>query len=84
MAKDAKAQELIVKAKLYRLFAFVFALTGLVIFGVMFKQQTDGSVFSALTNPFIIVMVLFPFMPAVFLSLRAKKLETLAAAKSRK
>jgi xanthine/uracil/vitamin C permease (AzgA family) len=63
------------KAKLLRFFALVFAVVGLVIFIVLYMRNVQGSFFSAMTNPFVIIMVIFPFLPAVVLSWKANKLE---------
>ena len=63
------------KARLLRLFALIFAVVGLVIFIVLYMRNIQGSFFSAMTNPFVIIMVIFPFLPAVVLSWKAGKLE---------
>ena len=72
---DPKARELVLKAKIFRFFALVFALAGMVIFVVLYFQNVEGAFLSALTNPFIIFIVLVPFLPAAVLSFLASRLE---------
>jgi len=47
----------------------------MVIFLVLYFQNVGGTFFSALTNPFIVTIILVPFLPAVVLSLLAKRAE---------
>lgn len=72
---DAESRELVQKARLLRFFALIFAVVGLAIFIVLYLRNVQGSFFSALTNPFVITMVIVPFLPAVVLSWKAGKLE---------
>lgn len=72
---DPKARELVLKARLLRFFALVFALAGMVVFIVLYFQNVGGTFFSALTNPFIITIILVPFLPAFVLSLLAQRAE---------
>ena len=58
-----------------RFFALVFALAGMVVFIVLYLQNVGGTFFSALTNPFIITIILVPFLPAVVLSFLAQRAE---------
>lgn len=76
-----EAQKLLLKAKLLRLFAIVFAFAGLVVFIALYFQHIEGTFFSALTNPFVVFIVILPFLPAVVLSMRASKLERDASRK---
>jgi hypothetical protein len=63
------------KAQLFRLFALIFAIAGTGVFIVLYLRNVQGTFFSALTNPFIIAMILIPFLPAIVLSKKASKLE---------
>ncbi len=72
---DMSARELVLKAKLLRFFALIFALTGMVIFVVLYFQNVEGTFLSALTNPFVITIIIVPFLPAAVLSLLASRLE---------
>lgn len=59
--------------------AMVFALTGLVVFTITYFEHINGRLLEALQDPFVITIFLFPFLPAVILSMVArnaqKKLE---------
>jgi len=72
---DPKARRLVLKARLFRFLAAVFAVTGLLIFIILYMQNIEGTFLSALTNPFIVVILLVPFLPAAVLSLLAARLE---------
>lgn len=70
------ARELLLKSKVYRFFAMVFAVVGLVIFLVIYTTVYEGDVMRALKDPFVILFIVFPFVPSLVLSLRAKKAQT--------
>lgn len=63
-----KLHSLLLKARLYRLAAFVFAVMGLVVFAVLYFQNMQGNLLNALRDPYFIVVVGFPFLPAAVLS----------------
>lgn len=63
------------KARLLRFFAFVFACVGIVVFIALYFQNVEGSFLSALTNPFIVTIILVPFLPAAVLSFMASRAE---------
>lgn len=75
MVIDPKARELVLKARLLRFFALVFALAGMAVFIVLYLRNVGGTFFSALTDPFIITIILVPFLPAAVLSLLAQRAE---------
>ena len=72
---DPKARELVLKARLFRFFSFVFACAGVIVFVALYFQNIQGSFLSALTNPFVITIILVPFLPAAVLSFKASRLE---------
>lgn len=69
------ARSLLIKSRLYRFFALSFALMGVVIFLFLYFKHVEGQLFEALRDPTIIAIVLFPFLPAIVLSLMAQGLE---------
>ena len=75
MSFDPKGRELVLKARLLRLFGLIFGIAGLCVFLVLYVQNIEGTFFSALTNPFIITIVIIPFLPAVVLSWIARRVE---------
>ena len=50
-------------------------MAGTGVFIVLYLRNVQGTFFSALTNPFIIAMIIIPFLPAIVLSRKASKLE---------
>lgn len=70
-----KLREQILKARLYRLFAFMFAGIGLILFIFMYFQNIEGNLLQAFQNPLNIGIFVIPFLPAFVLSLRASSLE---------
>lgn len=74
------ARSLLMKSKLYRMFALFFAVMGVVIFVSLFVSHVDGNFIKALSDPTTIAVVLVPFLPAVVLSLLAQRTEKKFAA----
>lgn len=72
----AQARDLLIRTKILKFFAASFALMGLVVFLVLYFRNIDGRLFEALSNPFTIVMIVFPFLPAVVLSWLASRTES--------
>lgn len=60
---------------MFRFLALVFAAVGTVIFIILYARNVEGTFFSALTNPFIIAIILIPFLPAAVLSFLAGRAE---------
>lgn len=74
------ARSLLMKSKIYRMFALFFAVMGVVIFIALFLSHIDGNFIAALRDPKTITLILVPFLPAVVLSLMAQKTERQFAA----
>ncbi len=70
-----EARELYLKSKIYRIVAIIFAIVGLGLFGQLYFKQYNGDLAKALSDPFFIVTILFPFLPAIILSLISTRLE---------
>lgn len=69
MAVDKKqAQELLIKARLYRILAIVFAGLGLIGFLVMYVVRADANIMNILQDPFMVVFAVIVFLPAFVLS----------------
>ncbi len=75
MSDKDKMRAMLAKARLYRLASVIFAIVGLLVFGLMYFQATQGDFLSAMRDPFFIVVVAFPFLPAAVLSWMAGSLE---------
>lgn len=72
-----KARTLMLKARIYRFVAAVFAFVGLAVFGMIFMRNMGQGVAHALSDPSMVAMLILPFLPAVVLSWRAKRMEKL-------
>ena len=70
-----EARALLMKARLYRYIAVVFALVGLLVFLVVYMDHVEGQLLEALSNPLIIGALFIPFLPAVLLSWMAARAE---------
>jgi hypothetical protein len=70
-----QARELLIKTKVYRALATIFAVVGLVIFLVLYSQYFEGDIVASLKDPIILVFIVFPFLPSIILSLKGKKAE---------
>ena len=63
------------KAKLYKATGLLFAIIGFFLFSYMYAQHSSGSFWQDFQNPFVIVIILFPFIPAIILSWMARRVE---------
>ncbi|MBP7721843.1 MAG: hypothetical protein KA155_04835 [Alphaproteobacteria bacterium] len=71
-----RAKEYLIKSKLYRFLALVFACLGVLLFCyTYFEQSEGGNIFNLLRNPVSIVFLIFPFVPAIALSVMARRAE---------
>lgn len=70
-----QARELLLKAKVYRFIASLFAVGGVALFLVLHYQFFRGDLLASLKDPVTIPLVLLPFIPSVVLSFRARKAE---------
>lgn len=75
MNKPMQAKVTLAKARLYRLFALIFALTGVFIFVSLYLSNFEGSFFSTMTQPSVVLMLIIPFLPAIVLSWVAARME---------
>lgn len=61
---------------MYRLFALCFALGGVALFCfTYFKQSENGGMLGFFHDPFAVVFLVFPFLPAIVFSFMAKRAE---------
>jgi uncharacterized membrane protein len=65
----------LMQARLYRLMSTLFVMAGLLIFIIMYLKNVEGRLLEALRDPYTVIMVFFPFAPAVVLSFLAKSSE---------
>ena len=63
-----EAKELLIKARLYRMIAVIFAVVGFVVFMILYFKNIEGNILEALSKPSMVVIILVPFLPAAVLS----------------
>lgn len=71
-----KARELYIQGKLYRALATAFAMLGLLAAAFLYYNGTKGDFRHIMENPTLLLVMVIPFLPAVVLSLKAKKAES--------
>lgn len=77
LEKKLQARALLIKSRVYRFFALVFALVGIAVFIVLYLKNIEGQFFQSLQSPMTIIILLFPFLPAAVLSWLAHRQEKL-------
>ncbi len=70
-----EAKKLLMKTKLYKLFALAFLIVGFLVFVVLYDQSAQGNFLVLLKDPLLIFVLIMPFIPAAVLSIMAGKLE---------
>ena len=70
-----KARESLLRSRIYRFTALVFAVLGLVLFVFLFFRYVEGDIMHALKKPSIVLILVLPFLPAAILSRMAVEAE---------
>jgi hypothetical protein len=73
--KDPTIRENIIKAKMYRVFAFLFLGVGFLIFIILYNGFMENRSFIDIFSFTIVFIIAMPFLPAVALSWVAMKTE---------
>ena len=68
-----EVKNLIITAKVLRFCADLFAILGVVMFGFLYYNNYEGNGLAALHDPFFVVTVLVPFIPAAILAWQVSK-----------
>jgi hypothetical protein len=71
-----EARKLLMKSKIYRIVASVFACLGLILFAYLHVANSRDGFWESMRDPTLVVLLLFSFFPAIILSLVARKVET--------
>ena len=64
---------MIIRAKLYDLVALAFAVFAVILFIVFYVRYADGDLMAFIRNPFLLLMMIFPFFPAYVFAWMAKR-----------
>lgn len=70
-SKPNPARDLAVRVSVYRLVAILFVLVGILLFAYIYSTKIQGHFAAAMRDPYTILVFVFPFVPAAFLSWRA-------------
>lgn len=73
-------RELVVRARVYKIMSTVFAVCGLILFVFLYVKYIEANVASAFHNPFVVLILILPFLPAAVLSFLSSKAEKKVAA----
>jgi len=68
-----KARELLLRARIYRFMALIFAMIGVMVFVALYFQHINGDIVSAFHDPSFAYILSIPFLPALVLSILAVK-----------
>ncbi len=63
-----QARELLLRSKIYRFVALIFAGVGVLIFAWLYFKWFDGDLMEAATSVSTIFIIIIPFLPAFVLS----------------
>ncbi len=61
-------RKLLIAAKVYQIFADVLAVFGIVLFAYIYLAHYKDNAFAALRDPFFVVTILIPFIPAAVMA----------------
>ncbi len=79
-SQRTQAREHLVKSRLYKLVAIFFLVVAFLVFAIFYNMFADGGIMVFLTNPFLIGMMLFPFVPAYAFAIMSKRRRSKAVA----
>ena len=68
MSKETQAKLFLIKAKIYKWVAIASLVIGTGIFLALYITQLEGDIMLALHQPAFIIMMVFPFLPAIVFS----------------
>lgn len=68
-----KLREMLISAKVLQFCADLFAVFGVFLFAYIYFTQFHQNPWAALSDPFFIVTILFPFIPAAVLAFLASR-----------
>lgn len=75
-ATRIRARQLLVKLNLYKGIAYGFGVAGLLIMSYVFAKQGYSSFFVAMTDPVLVGILVFPFIPCIIFSYQTQRLHT--------
>ena len=76
----AQAREGILRSKLYNIMSIACALGGFILAVLLYQNAANGSPSELIQKPFILLIILLPFVPASFLAIKSRKQYAIASA----
>ena len=73
MPQSQEIKVLIVTAKVLQFCADLFAVFGVILFAFIYFNHFDERALDALKDPFLVVTIIVPFLPAAVLAMQAAK-----------
>lgn len=61
--------------RLYKFLTVLSAIIGLIIFATLYVRNIEGRLFHAMREPATILILLFPFLPAIILSYLSNRVQ---------
>lgn len=71
---NKQLRELLIKAKVLQICADLFAVLGVFLFAYIYFNNYSENALAAIKDPFFIVTILIPFLPAAVLAFQASRL----------
>jgi FtsH-binding integral membrane protein len=68
-----EARELIIKSRLYKIVSYGFLCMAVVVFIFFYAMFAEQGFLNFIKNPFLIGMILFPFVPAYVFAFMSKR-----------
>ncbi len=71
---EIERKKLLIKAKTYKMFAGFFTIIGLVVFFMIYINNIENQLLESLKKPETVIMIIVPFIPALFLTWKYKSM----------
>lgn len=75
MENAQKAREFYIKARFYNICALFFAIIGVILCIMIYVNKIEGRLLEALKEPVLVLILIVPFAPAIFLSFLSRRAE---------
>lgn len=79
MTKDQLAKKYLIQNHLFRGVGVALALMGLIVFVTFYQKFIDGDVMNFIRRPYLVAVMIIPFLPALVLLLMSKRARRNAA-----
>lgn len=68
-------KKLFLKAKIYRILTLIAIVLGVSLFVFLYQRGVEGRLIQALREPVTVLILIFPFLPAIILSWLSGRVE---------